>query len=60
MHTVHHARDHHRQNYGLPLWDLLFGTWCNPAERMPVLGFEDARADRVADMLLGRDVHQAS
>ena len=40
MHTVHHAYGHHAQNYGLPIWDLLFGTWVNPAERAQVLGFD--------------------
>ncbi|WP_240456904.1 sterol desaturase family protein [Acidovorax sp. 1608163] len=38
MHTVHHEIDHHAQNYGLPLWDLLFGTWTNPKERYTALG----------------------
>ncbi|MFK3737347.1 sterol desaturase family protein [Massilia sp. TN1-12] len=59
MHTVHHRRGHHRQNYGLPLWDMLFGTWCNPAERAQVLGFDGDKPDRVADMLLFQDVHRA-
>lgn len=58
MHTVHHALDHHAQNYGLPLWDLLFGTWANPVERRTELGFDGGRADRITDMLLLRDVHK--
>lgn len=59
MHTVHHQRGHHAQNYGLPLWDLLFGTWHNPEERVQDLGFDPERSSRVRDMLLGRDVHRS-
>ena len=59
MHTVHHQRGHHAQNYGLPLWDLLFGTWHNPEDRVQDLGFDPERASRVRDMLLGRDVHRS-
>lgn len=59
MHTVHHALDHHAQNYGLPLWDLLFGTWANPPERSLSLGFEGDKSQRIADMLLFRDVHKS-
>lgn len=59
MHTVHHERDHHAQNYGLPVWDWLFGTWCNPAERRQNLGFEPSKRERITDMLLLRDVHRA-
>ncbi|AVR96789.1 sterol desaturase family protein [Pseudoduganella armeniaca] len=59
MHTVHHAHGHHAQNYGLPLWDLLFGTWTNPRERSARLGFDDDKSERIADMLLWRDVHRS-
>ena len=58
MHTVHHQREHHAQNYGLPLWDLLFGTWCNPTERHQALGFDMEKSERLTDMLLWRDVHK--
>jgi sterol desaturase/sphingolipid hydroxylase (fatty acid hydroxylase superfamily) len=60
MHTVHHRHGHHAQNYGLPVWDLLFGTWCNPAEREQRCGFDDDKAVRIADMLLLRDVHRTA
>lgn len=58
MHTVHHQYGHHAQNYGLPVWDLLFGTWANPAERVERLGFDDDKAGRVTDMLRWQDVHK--
>jgi sterol desaturase/sphingolipid hydroxylase (fatty acid hydroxylase superfamily) len=60
MHTVHHRYGHHAQNYGLPLWDLLFGTWSNPAERAQRLGFDEDKAARVSDMLRWQDVHKKS
>ena len=59
MHTVHHQHGHHAQNYGLPVWDLLFGTWRNPAERVQQLGFDDEKSERITDMLLWRDVHKS-
>ncbi len=56
MHQVHHARGRHTNNYGdLPLWDMLFGTYDNPACFTGDCGFEDET--RIADMLRGRDVH---
>ncbi|GFE79090.1 hypothetical protein GCM10011487_10900 [Steroidobacter agaridevorans] len=59
MHTVHHAHNHHAQNYGLPIWDMVFGTWCNPDSRALRLGFDDDKSDRVYDMLMLRDVHRS-
>lgn len=58
MHTAHHAYGHHAQNYGLPLWDMLFGTWVNPAQRAQNLGFDEEKSQRITDMLMFRDVHQ--
>src|SRR5574343_555469 len=57
MHRVHHQLDHHAHNYGLPLWDLLFGTWRNPHEYVEACGFAQQRGERVYDMLMGRDVN---
>lgn len=57
MHRVHHQLDHHAQNYGLPLWDLLFGTWVNPTDPIRDCGFSPDCAQRVYDMLRGLDVH---
>lgn len=60
MHTVHHQYGHHAQNYGLPIWDLLFGTWVNPRVRASHLGFDDQKSQRISDMLLFQDVHKVS
>lgn len=57
MHTVHHARGIHHYNYAdLPVFDLLFGTYRNPAGYEHDTGFWHGASTRVADMLLLRDV----
>lgn len=57
MHTVHHARGIHHFNYAdLPVFDLLFGTFRNPAGHEHRTGFWHGASARVADMLLLRDV----
>jgi hypothetical protein len=39
-HSIHHARGVHASNYAdLPIYDILFGTFKNPADREPNLGF---------------------
>lgn len=57
MHCLHHEFGVHARNYGLPLWDLLFGTFENPAEVNLRVGFESAASARLGDLLLGRDVN---
>ncbi len=57
MHRVHHARGRHTCNYSdLPLWDLLFGTFHNPATMDEDCGFEPDQEARVGAMLLFQDV----
>lgn len=59
MHRVHHQHGRHRNNYGdIAWWDMLFGTWENPAEFHERCGFDDAREQRLPDMLRYRDVHR--
>ncbi len=56
-HTIHHARGLHAKNYAdLPLIDMLFGTFENPARFEHATGFWDGASARVLDMLLARDV----
>jgi len=60
-HGIHHARGVHRYNYSdLPLWDMLFGTFHNPAEWEGECGFYDGASRRIGAMLLGRDVSRQS
>lgn len=59
MHTVHHARGIHHFNYAdLPVFDLLFGTFRNPAGHEHDTGFWHGASARVLDMLRLRDVSQ--
>jgi len=56
-HGVHHQRGLHRYNYSdLPLWDMLFGTFRNPASWEDEAGFYHGASARVPEMLVGRDV----
>jgi sterol desaturase/sphingolipid hydroxylase (fatty acid hydroxylase superfamily) len=60
-HSVHHAKGVHAFNYSdLPLFDLLFGTFRNPKARETESGFYDRASERVADMLLFKDVNRTT
>jgi sterol desaturase/sphingolipid hydroxylase (fatty acid hydroxylase superfamily) len=56
MHCVHHERGVHAYNYGLPLWDMLFGTLRNPRTWSAEAGFWDGASKQTFAMLIGRDV----
>ena len=57
-HFVHHARGVHTYNYGdLPIWDILFGTFRNPANfGTGDTGFESPADGRYGAMLLLSEV----
>jgi sterol desaturase/sphingolipid hydroxylase (fatty acid hydroxylase superfamily) len=57
-HGVHHGRGIHRWNYSdLPLWDMVFGTYRNPADETPrEAGFRPGASARLGAMLAFRDV----
>jgi sterol desaturase/sphingolipid hydroxylase (fatty acid hydroxylase superfamily) len=56
-HGIHHERGVHRYNYSdLPLWDIVFGTFNNPATFDRQAGFYDGASSRIGEMLIGRDV----
>ena len=56
-HLVHHGRGVHAYNYAdLPLWDMLFGTFRNPATIDAQAGFYDGASSRVAEMIAFQDV----
>lgn len=58
MHRIHHELGSHRDNYGdLPVWDMLFGTFRNPATWEGRCGFEGEREQGLGAMLLGKDLH---
>ena len=59
MHRIHHEHGRHRNNYGdIPWWEMLFGTYENPPRFDATCGFDDAREQRLGDMLRWRDVHR--
>jgi sterol desaturase/sphingolipid hydroxylase (fatty acid hydroxylase superfamily) len=60
MHAVHHERGVHAYNYGLPLWDLVFGTFRNPAAYTGTAGFWDGASKKTVAMLFGRDIASPS
>jgi sterol desaturase/sphingolipid hydroxylase (fatty acid hydroxylase superfamily) len=58
-HVVHHARGVHRWNYSdLPLWDMVFGTFRNPAVVDSEVGFWTGASAKIPSMLVGLDVTQ--
>lgn len=60
MHRVHHKYMHHAQNYGLSIWDMLFGTFSNPKDYVSEVGFDEEREKRIYEMLRTKDVYKAS
>jgi len=60
-HFVHHSHGVHAYNYGdLPIWDLLFGTFKNPAGYGEgAVGFDVPADRRYGAMLAFRDVSDA-
>ncbi len=56
MHRLHHERGRHRDNYGLPLWDMIFGTWRNPREGRVECGFVPEKERQIGRMLMCEDV----
>lgn len=57
-HCLHHEAGVHGRNYSdLPLWDMVFGTFSNPAHFTGKVGFQLASGPTVADMLRMRDVN---
>jgi sterol desaturase/sphingolipid hydroxylase (fatty acid hydroxylase superfamily) len=61
-HGLHHERGIHAYNYAnVPLWDVVFGTYRNPAGFPEHYGFWQGASSRMGAMLVGRDVgHPAS
>jgi sterol desaturase/sphingolipid hydroxylase (fatty acid hydroxylase superfamily) len=58
MHRIHHARGVHYGNFGdLPIWDMLFGTYRNPAKFEAPCGFEPERERKLGAMLAFRNVN---
>jgi sterol desaturase/sphingolipid hydroxylase (fatty acid hydroxylase superfamily) len=58
-HGLHHERGIHAYNYAnVPLWDVVFRTYRNPAGFPEHYGFWQGASSRMGAMLVGRDVGQ--
>lgn len=56
-HAAHHERGVHGRNYGdVPLFDILFGTFHNPASFPAKAGFYEGGSGKLAAMLMGRPI----
>ena len=61
MHRIHHEYEKHKNNYGdIVWWDMLFGTYENPAEFKSSCGFDDDKEQQLFSMLQFNDVHSKS
>jgi len=59
MHRIHHEYARHQNNYGdIVWWDMLFGTYENPAEFDSSCGFDNEKEQRLFAMLKLTDVHK--
>lgn len=60
-HTIHHGKGIHKHNYAdLPIFDILFGTFDNPQGYEVETGFYQGASDKIADMLLFRNISDTS
>jgi sterol desaturase/sphingolipid hydroxylase (fatty acid hydroxylase superfamily) len=58
MHRIHHQHGRHKNNYGdITWWDMLFGTYENPKDWVYSCGFDDAKEQKLIQMLAYKDVH---
>ena len=55
MHRIHHEKDRHTNNYGIPLWDIIFRTYEN-STRFVECGFDIDKERKLLDMLLFKNV----
>ncbi|MBU3003960.1 sterol desaturase family protein [Paraglaciecola arctica] len=56
-HSVHHSKGIHAYNYSdLPIFDILFGTFKNPAQFEKEIGFYSGASAKIPDMLLCKDI----
>lgn len=58
MHRIHHQYARHKNNYGdISWWDMLFGTYENPALWDNRCGFDADKEEKLLAMLVYKDVH---
>jgi sterol desaturase/sphingolipid hydroxylase (fatty acid hydroxylase superfamily) len=60
MHRLHHKSGHHADNYAdIVWWDMLFGTYANPRERIDACGFDEDSEREIVPMLAGIDLFRS-
>ena len=58
-HALHHERGAHRYNYGdVPWFDMMFGTFRNPAAVPARVGFYDGASLRLGELLTCQDIER--
>ncbi|RNC87201.1 MAG: fatty acid hydroxylase family protein [Winogradskyella sp.] len=56
-HNIHHGRGIHAYNYcGLPLYDIIFGTFKNPKSYENKTGFYDGASSKIMEMISFKDI----
>lgn len=56
-HSVHHQKGVHAHNYSdLPIFDILFGTFKNPANFAAEIGFYKGASAKIPEMLLCKNI----
>jgi len=59
LHSIHHQLDVHKYNFSdIPVWDRIFGTYKDTTEFVPRCGFPDRNEERLAEMLIFKDVYE--
>ncbi len=57
MHLIHHQRGLHHYNFSdLPVWDMVFGTYRNPAVVNNLTGFPAGNESRISELLCGKEL----
>lgn len=60
MHKIHHQRGLHYYNFGdLPIWDMLFGTFKNPAKFKSKCGFKENKETNIWAMLFFKNINSS-
>lgn len=60
-HSIHHSKGVHRYNYSdLPIFDILFGTFKNPASFVVETGLYNGASSKIKDMLLFKNIAKST
>jgi sterol desaturase/sphingolipid hydroxylase (fatty acid hydroxylase superfamily) len=57
MHRIHHEKEVHNNNYSIPIWDILFGTYEN-SNRNVECGFEIEKERQITKLLTFHNVNK--